>query len=126
MHGRTGRQYRASTSQTNRSENGMTSSVRQKEIIRGKILYYLKLIYPQSATLPLLQGELDIFGYPVPLEDLDFHVAYLAEKGLVNAENIRGPQSRGYITLVKITAKGIDYFDGRLPKDEGVYLEPEL
>ena len=104
----------------------MTSSVRQKEIIRGKILYYLKLIYPQSATLPLLQGELDIFGYPVPLDDLDFHVAYLAEKGLVNVDNLRGPHTRRYITLVKITAKGIDYFDGSLHKHEGVYLEPEL
>ncbi|HEX5411751.1 MAG TPA: hypothetical protein VFZ27_07795 [Terriglobia bacterium] len=112
----------------------MTSSVRQKEIVRGKILYYLKLIYPQPATLPLLQGELDIFGYPVPIDDLDFHVAYLAEKGLVNVDNVRGPvpsgtgrgpHARRYITLVKITAKGIDYFDGRLPKDEGVYLEPE-
>lgn len=101
----------------------MTSSLRQKEIVRGKILYYLKLIYPQPATLPLLQGELDIFGYPVPIDDLDFHVAYLAEKGLVNADE--RPHARRSITLVKITAKGIDYFDGRLPRDEGVYLEPE-
>jgi|SRR5690348_199165 hypothetical protein len=108
-----------------RERKRMTSSVRQKEIVRGKILYYLKLIYPQSATLPLLQGELDIFGYPVPIDDLDFHVAYLAEKGMVSAENIRGTHARRPITLVKITAKGIDYFDGRLPKDEGVYLEPE-
>lgn len=101
----------------------MTRSLRQKEIVRGKILYYLKLIYPQSATLPLLQGELDIFGYPVPIDDLDFHVAYLAEKGLVNVD--KRPHARRSITLVKITAKGIDYFDGRLPRDEGVYLEPE-
>jgi hypothetical protein len=124
-----------SKSDNDGSVNSMTSSLRQKEIIRGKILYYLKLIYPQSATLPLLQGELDIFGYPVPLDDLDFHVAYLAEKGLVNVDNLRGPvpsgmgrgpHARRSITLVKISAKGIDYFDGRLPKDEGVYLEPEL
>jgi len=27
---------------------------------------------------------------------------------------------------VKITAKGIDYQDGRLPADEGVYVEPKL
>ena len=101
----------------------MTSSLRQKEIVRGKILYYLKLIYPQSATLPLLQGELDIFGYPVPIDGLDFHVAYLAEKGLVNVD--KRPHARRPITLVKITAKGIDYLDGRLPRDEGVYLEPE-
>jgi len=102
----------------------MAATVRHKEIIRGKILYYLGLIYPQAATLPLLQGELDIFGYPVPLEELKFHIAYLTEKGLVAVERVRGPRSRTEIPLVKITAQGIDYFDGRLPADEGIYLEP--
>jgi hypothetical protein len=102
----------------------MRSDVRQKEVIRGKVLHYLSLIYPQAATLPLLQGELDIFGYPVPVEDLTFHIAYLAEKGLVAVENLRGPHSQRKVTLVKITAKGIDYFDGRLPAEEGIYLEP--
>lgn len=103
----------------------MASTLRQMEIVRGKILYYLKLIYPQAATLPLLQGELDIFGYPVPIEDVEFHAAYLAEKGLISLENIRGPEARRYISLVRITAKGIDFLDGRLPADEGIYLEPE-
>ena len=103
----------------------MTSTLRQMEIVRGKILYYLKLIYPQPATLPLLQGELDIFGYPLPIEDLEFHAAYLAEKGLINLENMHGAQARRCVALAKITAKGIDYFDGRLPADEGIYLEPE-
>jgi hypothetical protein len=102
----------------------MSSNVRQKEVIRGKILYYLALIYPQAATLPLLQGELDIFGYSVPMEELSFHIAYLAEKGLISAENARGPVPHRKITLVKITAKGIDYYDGRLPQDEGIYLPP--
>jgi hypothetical protein len=115
----------AQAGQTPRSEYPMTSTLRQMEIVRGKILYYLKLIYPQAATLPLLQGELDIFGYPVPMEDLEFHVAYLSEKGFVNLENIRGPQARHHVTLARITAKGIDYFDGRLPADEGIYLAPE-
>src|SRR5579875_1321564 len=77
-----------------------------------------------SATLPLLQGELDFFGYPSPLEELNFHVAYLAEKGLVAVEGVRGPHTHRNISLVKITAKGIDYRDGRLPTDEGIYLEP--
>lgn len=103
----------------------MSTSLRHKEIVRGKILYYLALIFPQSATLPLLQGELDFFGYPVPLEELSFHIAYLAEKGLVAVEGVRGPHSHRNITLVKITAKGIDYYDGRLPADEGIYLEPK-
>jgi hypothetical protein len=102
----------------------MAATIRHKEVIRGKILYYLGLIYPQPATLPLLQGELDIIGYPVPVEELNFHIAYLAEKGLVAVELVRGPRSRREIPLVKITAQGIDYFDGRLPADEGVYVEP--
>jgi hypothetical protein len=102
--------------------------MRRKEIIRGKILYYLALIYPQPATLPLLQGELDLFGYPVLMDELNFHLAYLAEKGLVSLENLGPPaggQPRRKVTLVKITAKGIDYHDGRLPADEGVYVEPK-
>jgi hypothetical protein len=103
---------------------GMSSSLRQKELIRGKMLYYLKLIYPQTATLPLLQAEMDYFGYPIPLEELSFHLAYLREKGLVELEGVRGPHSPRSINMVKITARGIDMLDGRLPADEGIYLEP--
>jgi hypothetical protein len=29
------------------------------------------------------------------------------------------------VRVVKITAKGIDYHDGRLPQDEGIYVEPK-
>ncbi|HEY6290162.1 MAG TPA: hypothetical protein VI455_01190 [Terriglobia bacterium] len=103
----------------------MGASLRQKELIRGKILFYLHLIYPQTATVPLLQAEMDYFGYPVPVEELSFHIAYLAEKGLVQVEGVRGPYSHRNINLVKITARGIDYLDGRLPPDDGIYLEPK-
>jgi len=48
------------------------------------------------------------------------------EKELVALEGVRGPQARQKVTLVKITAKGIDYYEGRLPADEGIYLEPKL
>ncbi|MBI1940597.1 MAG: hypothetical protein HYS33_03715 [Acidobacteria bacterium] len=102
----------------------MDKTLRHKEIVRGKILYYLALIYPQAATLPLLQGELDLFGYAVVMDELNFHVAYLAEKGLVTYENVRPQNARRAVTLVKITAKGIDLYDGRLPAEEGIYLEP--
>lgn len=103
----------------------MKETIRHKEMIRGKILFYLALVYPHSTSLPLLQGELDIFGYPVPMEDINFHVAYLAEKGFVGVERIRASIRRIPVTLVTITAKGIDYHDGRLPLDDGVYLEPQ-
>jgi len=104
----------------------MAVNARQGEVIRGRILCFLNLIYPHAAALPLLQGELDIFGYPVPVDALNFHLAYLAEKELVALEGVRGPQARQKVTLVKITAKGIDYYEGRLPADEGIYLEPRL
>ncbi len=97
---------------------------RRKEVIRGKILYYLAMVYPEAITLPLLQGELDFFGYPVIIDTLNFHLAYLAEKGFVTVENAGAGHPRRKVALVKITAKGIDYHDGRLPVDDGVYLEP--
>ena len=104
----------------------MPSTLRHQEFLRGKILYYLSLIYPRTATLPLLQGELDICGYPVTLEELQFHIAYLVDKGFAAVDLVRGPHSHHPIGLVKITARGIDLFDGRLPSDEGVYLEPKV
>jgi len=97
---------------------------RQKDLVRGKILYYLALVYPQAVTLPLLQGELDLFGYPVLVDELRFHLAYLSEKGFVSIEDAASLQPRRKVELVKITAKGIDYQDGRLPADEGIYVEP--
>lgn len=102
----------------------MSTSLRKGELVRGKILHYLSLIYPNAATLPLLQGELDMLGYPVPTEELTFHLAYLKDKGLVALENQQGKPSPRKIMLVRATAQGIDYYEGRLPTDEGIYLEP--
>jgi hypothetical protein len=102
----------------------MTASLRHNEIVRGKILRYLGMIYPQSATLLLLQGELDLLGYSLTMDELNFHVAYLAEKDLLTVASGRVPRTLRSIPLIKITAKGIDYRDGRLPLDEGIYLEP--
>jgi hypothetical protein len=103
----------------------MATSIRNKELIRGKILYYLTMIYPRSATLPLLQGELDLFGYPISMDDLQFQVTYLIEKELAEAESVRGPVPRRPVTLVKATTKGIDTYDGRVAADAGVYFEPQ-
>ena len=91
-----------------------------------KILHYLALIYPQAATLPLLQGELDLLGYPVLTDELNLHLAYLSEKGLIiPVLDLRAQVRRPSALVVKITAKGIDYYDGRLPADPGIYVEPK-
>ena len=104
----------------------MKADLRKKELIRGKILYYLSLVFPHPTSLAMLQGELDIFGFPVPMDEMEYHVAYLAGKGFVTMERGRGPSGRHEVMLATITAKGIDYHDGRLPADEGIYLEPRL
>ena len=105
----------------------------QKEAVRGKILYYLALIYPQAATLPVLQGGLDdLFGCRVPMHELESHLAYLGVRKLVS-RNYYMPPQRGNprsvrlrkVAMMKITAKGLDYYDGRLPADPGIYLEPK-
>jgi hypothetical protein len=59
------------------------------------------------------------------MDELNFHLAYLTEKGLVALEDAGSVQPRRKVALVKITAKGIDYYDGRLPAEEGVYVEPK-
>jgi hypothetical protein len=102
----------------------MTTSARHNEIVRGKILQYLGMIYPQPATPLLLQGELDLLGYSLSLDEINFQVTYLAEKELVSVGSGKGPRTLRSIPLIRITAKGIDYRDGRLPLDEGIYLEP--
>jgi hypothetical protein len=94
-------------------------------IIRGKILYYLALIYPQAATFALVQGNLQLFGYPAPMDELDLHLTYLVKKKLVSLDKFNRSHRVRRVRVVKITAKGIDYHDGRLPQDEGIYVEPK-
>ena len=84
-------------------------SDQQKAAIRGAILRYLDLVYPQAVTLRLLHGELDLFGFTVLMEDLSFHVAALAEKELVWIMPQTGLRDGVLVRLVKITAKGIDF-----------------
>ena len=84
----------------------------------------IRFVLSGSAWFAIGDQPVDFFGYPIPLEELNFHVAYLSEKGLVSVEGVRGPHTHRNVSLVKITAKGIDYRDGRLPADDGIYLEP--
>ena len=44
----------------------MAATVRHKEIIRGKILYYLGLIYPQAATFRFFRANWTSLATPCP------------------------------------------------------------
>lgn len=100
-------------------------TTQNKAIIRGKILRYLALMYPQAATLPLLQGELQLLGYPAPMDELNLDIAYLVKKKLISLDKYNSSHRVRRVKVVKITAKGIDYYDGRLPQDEAIYVEPK-
>lgn len=66
------------------------------------------------------------------MDELIGHLARLGKKGMVDSEEMnvsgsRNPRLPGprAVQLIKITAKGIDYHDGRLPADPGIYVEPK-
>jgi hypothetical protein len=101
-----------------------SDEIHRRAIIRGKILFYLRRDLPERHTVPSLWEELACFGYHVYPTSLEWHINYLAEKGLVAVEQVHGPCSKAEIALVTITTRGIDYFDGLLPADEGIYIEP--
>ena len=77
--------------------------------IRIAIMTALKVEYPGAVDRKVLLFCMDTFGYPLTDEDLQRHIHYLEEKGLLATERKRG---KGYdITHVAMTAKGWDHID---------------
>ena len=78
--------------------------------VRQLILRAACPCYPNPLDSQLLRATLANLGYPMDDKDLRFYLAYLAERGFVRIED-----RKAYgITLVTITASGIDVLDGRV------------
>ena len=101
----------------------METRAAKNQAVRGELLYYLTTVYPYGAGLSLIQRELDFLGYSRAAEEIDDHVAYLEERGFVVVEEIPGRDPRRRVRLVRLTDLGVDYYNGRLPVDPGVYVE---
>ena len=90
-------------------------------ILRRAILRALRSWYPGSASRTVLAAELETAGLDALMDgDLDGHLAYLSEKGFIALEHRRAGSLE--IRQAVITARGIDYVDGRIERDPGVAL----
>jgi hypothetical protein len=92
-----------------------------KEIQRGLILKILLVCYPESRTLydvlvQLVKGQ----SQECDSRTLQFHIGYLHDRGYVATERLRSGPTNISLYIVRLTAKGVDLLDGRLPEDTGV------
>jgi repressor of nif and glnA expression len=78
--------------------------------VRELILRAACTRYPQSLDSEELRANLADRGYPMRTRDLDFYLAYLKEREYLRLE--KKPQYE--ITLITITARGIDALDRRI------------
>src|SRR5690242_17758802 len=95
----------------------------QREVTRGEILRQLAEAFPSWLTRRSLLNLLDLAGYSVLEEDLDFHLEYLRAKRLVEFQIHDGGVGKPkVIAIIRITADGIDLLDGRKAGDPGVRI----
>lgn len=86
--------------------------------IRVLVLKILAPQHPNRVDAVLIRRLLADFGFPISEHSLKSYLAYLNERGCVAIEE--KPQYD--ITLVSITAKGLDILDGRIA-EQGIELD---
>lgn len=92
-----------------------------RDVTRGEILRQLAEAYPRWVTRWSLLNLLDLAGYAVLEEDLDFHLEYLSGKKLLEYQiKDEGLGKAKNISIIRITTDGIDHLDGRKKGDLGV------
>ena len=98
---------------------------------RGRILLALHQEYGREMTsVRSLRGALDLLGYSLSQESLEFSLVYLAESGYLKIWRLRdtpawrpdrdGDASPERIVFAKLLPKGVRLIDGREPADAGV------
>jgi hypothetical protein len=90
--------------------------------IRGKILEFLKDIYPEGADERTI---VSVFYDYHRVDDINKALEYLADKNYIIRKEIPHPYKKNeFLKLYRITPSGIDLMDG-LVKDTGVAVVPE-
>lgn len=85
--------------------------------IRATVLELLKTEYPGALDTKILRFSLDNLGYSMRARDLEAHIGYLQEKGLLKADRKKG---YGFdLSFVSLTARGWDLLDGCI-RDKGI------
>ena len=84
-------------------------------MVRRHILTVASKSYPRPVDFELMRQTLATLGYPLTTAELDFYVAYLAEKKCLKVDRREAYK----LTMITITAHGVDVMDGRI-QDCGV------
>jgi hypothetical protein len=84
-------------------------------MVRRHILTIAAKSYPRPIDFELLRATMGTLGYPMTASALEFYLAYLVERNCLTVER----KETFNITMITITAHGIDAMDGRV-KDCGI------
>jgi len=91
-------------------------------ILRGKILEFLRDIYPEGADERTIIG---VFYEYHHYDDIKEAAAYLADKGYAKLTDVPHPyKTKERIRIYRVTPAGIDLLDGTT-SDPAVVLAPE-
>ena len=85
----------------------------QNEVSRTRILRIVEAAYPKWIARAVLFSTLQKGHIDTSLSDININAHYLAEKGLLQIEETKG-KSEKTAWRIKLTARGIDYLEGRL------------
>jgi hypothetical protein len=84
-----------------------------KEVLRTHILRIAETVYPKWLNEAEVFTTLERTGFDTYLNELIVNAHYLAEKGLLRIEKIKDDYDKE-TQRVQLTAKGIDFLEGRL------------
>ncbi len=95
------------------SDARMTKTIRtvQNEVLRTRTLSVLQAVYPNWVLRPVLHDTLERAHVDASYRELDVQIHYLAEKELLKLEGI---EHESLHWRAKLTARGIDFLEGRL------------
>lgn len=94
----------------------------RENTIRGKVLEFLKYLYPEGADD---RTVLSVF-YPYHnAKQIETAIEYLADKGYVSRRQVPHPyKKQAFVVIYRITPTGIDLVDG-VSADAAVAVPPE-
>jgi len=92
-------------------------------IKRGVIIKLLVAYYPHpKAVGDLLVALVKGQAQQMDMRGLAVHLGYLQDKGYVVMERLHSGRANFELQTVRLSARGLDLHDGRIPQDDGVWI----
>ncbi len=90
-----------------------TAERAQNEVLRTRVLRVAEAVYPEWMLKASLFAALERTSIDTFLNEVDFNVQYLAEKGLLRREAVELEDDK-QTWRVQLTARGVDFLEGRV------------